>query len=98
MESAWAPAVGEQKKITHPIYTRMFISHKEEANDVIFQKMDGTGREHHFKQDNVRPEGQIACFLTYVKSKLSFKKGSQCQRGTIWEERNKQFERDKRGS
>lgn len=40
----------------------MFVSHKVEANDVIFQKMDGTGREHHFKQDKSDQKDKYLAF------------------------------------
>jgi hypothetical protein len=50
----------------------ILLSHKEEWNDVIFRKMEGTGN-HHITWNKPDSERWILHFLSYVESSL--KKG-----------------------
>jgi hypothetical protein len=48
------------------IHNGMLFSHKEERNQTVFIKMDGSG-DHQVKQNKPEPEKQKSRFLSYVE-------------------------------
>jgi hypothetical protein len=45
------------------IYNGVLFSHKEEENDVLYRKMDGTG-DRHVKRHKPNSERQLSSFLS----------------------------------